>query len=216
MGISIELILTREAETQSNFSCDAEFHYPQTLERFDDLIEDFKLKAIEDTNSINEAEYGEDRKIQRLIVMDDVSGLADRSNTFTNFLTVTRKFGYHCVYIFRIILPKKEIWKKVISQTTIFNIFPLSVLYQTVVRLLRSNVVRTTTKYLPARSLWINKPFIELANDNEKTCLTTDCSGVNKNGPGRFRQRVIILTNRFPILMSKITIKCLMFLRVLE
>ena len=127
MGISIELILTREAETQSNFSCDAEFHYPQTLERFDDLIEDFKLKAIEDTNSINEAEYGEDRKIQRLIVLDDVSGLADRSNTFTNFLTVTRKFGYHCVYIFRIILPKKEIWKKVISQTTIFNIFPLSV-----------------------------------------------------------------------------------------
>ena len=44
-----------------------------------------------------------------------------------------------------------------------------------------------TTKYLPARSLWINKPSIELANDNEKTCLTTDCSGINKNGPGRFR-----------------------------
>ena len=184
---SIELTLTREAEIQSTFSCDAEFHYPQTLERFGDLIEDFKLKAIEDTKSINEAEYGEDRKIQRLIVMDDVSGLADRSNTFTNFLTVARKFGYHCVYIFRIILPEKEIWKKVISQTTVFNIFPLSVPYQTVVRLLQSNVVRTTTKYLPARSLWINKPFIELANDNEKTCLTTDCSGVNKNGPGRFR-----------------------------
>ena len=26
-----------------------------------------------------------------------------------------------------------------------------------------------------------------MANDNEKTCLTIDCSGINKNGPGRFR-----------------------------
>ena len=63
MGISIELILTREAETQSNFSCDAEFHYPQTLERFDDLIEDFKLKTIEDADSINETKYDEDKTL---------------------------------------------------------------------------------------------------------------------------------------------------------
>ena len=43
------------------------------------------------------------------------------------------------------------------------------------------------TKYLPTRSLWINKLFIELVNNNEKTCLTIDCSGINKNVPGRFR-----------------------------
>ena len=66
---SIELTPTREAEIQ--------FHYPQTLERFDDLIEDFKLKTIEDTDSINENEYGEEKRIQRLIATDDVSGLAD-------------------------------------------------------------------------------------------------------------------------------------------
>ena len=42
--------------------------------------------------------------------------------------------------------------------------------------------------------LWItvldkrtNKLFIELSNDIDKTCLTIDCSGVNKNGPGRFK-----------------------------
>ena len=119
--------------------------------------------------------------------MDDVSHLADRSNTFANFSTITRKFGYHCVYIFHIILPEKEIWKKIISQTNVLNIFPSLVQYQTVARLLQSNMVRTITKYLPARSLWINKLFIELANDNEKTCFIIDCSGVNKNGPGRFR-----------------------------
>ena len=104
---SIELTPTREAEIQSSFSCDVEFHYPQTLERFDELIEHFKLKTIEVTDSINETEYGEDKKIQCLVVMDDVHGLADRSNTFVNFL-----FGYHCVYIFHIILLEKEIWKK--------------------------------------------------------------------------------------------------------
>ena len=42
-------------------------------------------------------------------------------------------------------------------------------------------------KYLPARSLWINKLFIVLANVNQKTCLTIDCSGINENGPRRFR-----------------------------
>ena len=45
--------------------------------RFDDLIEDFQLKTMEDTDSINETEYGEDKKIQCLIVIDDISGLAD-------------------------------------------------------------------------------------------------------------------------------------------
>ena len=32
-------------------------------------------------------------KVQSLIVMDDVSGLADKSNTFVNFLIVAKKFG---------------------------------------------------------------------------------------------------------------------------
>ena len=53
----------------------------------------------------------------------------------------------------------------------VFNILRSSDLYQTVGRLQQSNDVRTTTKYLPARSLWINKLFIELANDNEKQVL---------------------------------------------
>ena len=72
-------------------------------------------------------------------------------------------------------------------QTKVFNIFPSLVLYQYVARLPQSNVVRTTTKYLSARSLWINKLFIDLANNKEKTFLTIDCSVVNKNGPGRVR-----------------------------
>ena len=47
---SIELTPTSKAKIQSSFSCDVELHYPRTLERFDDLIEDFQLKTIEDTD----------------------------------------------------------------------------------------------------------------------------------------------------------------------
>ena len=63
--LSIELTPTSKAKIQSSFSCDVELHYPRTLERFDDLIEDFQLKTIEDTDSINETEYGEDKNNQR-------------------------------------------------------------------------------------------------------------------------------------------------------
>ena len=44
-----------------------------------------------------EADYsenylGENMRLDRLIVMDDVSGLADRSEEFANFLTASRKY----------------------------------------------------------------------------------------------------------------------------
>ena len=52
------------------------------------------------------------KKLDRLIVMDDVSGVADVSKKFGNFLTVSRKFGYNYVYVFHLILPASQIWQK--------------------------------------------------------------------------------------------------------
>ena len=49
--------------------------------------------------------------------MDDVSGVADVSKIFANFLTVSRKFGYSCIYVFNVIVPSSQIWQKIISQT---------------------------------------------------------------------------------------------------
>ena len=46
---------------------------------------------------------------------------------------------------------------------------------------------RKTRKYIPQSVLWISKPFTELANRNDRVCLTLDCSGANIDGPGRFR-----------------------------
>ena len=84
--------------------------------------------------------------------------------------------------------PEKSIWKTILSQTNILNIFPASVPLNTVKRLLEGNWVRRTTEYIPVNSLWITKLFIQLANsENEKTCLTIDCTSFNPNGPGRYR-----------------------------
>ena len=72
--------------------------------------------------------------MDRLIVMDDVSGVADISKKIADFLIVSRKFEYHCVYVFHVIAPATQIWQKIISQTNIFNIFPASVPQNTVAK----------------------------------------------------------------------------------
>ena len=41
--------------------------------------------------------------------MDDVSGIADISKKNGNFLIVSRKFGYNCVYVFHVIVPSTQI-----------------------------------------------------------------------------------------------------------
>ena len=46
---------------------------------------------------------GENLMIDKLIGMDDVSGLAGKSTDFSIFLTVSRKYGFSCVYVFHTI-----------------------------------------------------------------------------------------------------------------
>ena len=65
--------------------------------------------------------------IDKVIVMDDVSGLADKSDEFANFLTVSRKYGITCVYIFHTMYPTRQNWQMIMSQAKIFNFFPGSV-----------------------------------------------------------------------------------------
>ena len=198
----IKLGKQREAELQSCFDCQLDFYYPRNKEQFDNLLEHFKTKSnssdpddthsdkdCTDVNNITYGQnYGEKTKRNHLIVMDNVSGLADSSSKFASFLTVARKFKYHCLYIFHTIHPEKSIWKTILSQTNLLNIFPASVPISTVKKVLEANCIRRTTKYIPVNSLWITKLFIQLANnESEKTCLTIDCIGFNPNGSGRFR-----------------------------
>ena len=186
----IKLNESREAEIESNFSCQTSFHYPNDVNELADLLEEFKLeveteKHDKQNNNVNI--FGEVIDRDRLIVFDDVSGLADNSNKFASFLTIARKYKYNCVYIFHTIYPEKATWKTILSQTNIFNIFPASVSLNAVKRILDGACVRKTTKYIPRTLLWINRLFIELANKSQKVCFTLDCSNTNKDGPSRFR-----------------------------
>ena len=195
----VKLDKQREAEIQSCFDCKRDFYYPRNKDKFETLIEYFKTKSSDETLDEKQQEvhseeadinfgFGERTRRNRLIVMDDVSGLADTSSKFASFLTVARKYKYHCLYIFHTIHPEKRIWKTILSQTNILNIFPASVPLNKAKRLLEGNCIRRTTRYIPVNSLWIMKLFIQLANsENEKTCLTIDCTSFNPNGPGRYR-----------------------------
>ena len=185
----IQLNESREAQIESNFSCYISFFYPNDVNDLVDLIEEFKLEVeSEETDNENVTSvFGEKINRDRLIVFDDVSGLADNCNKFANFLTVARKYKYNCVYIFHTIYSEKATWKTILSQTNIFNIFPASVSLSSVRRILDGSCVRKSSKYIPRSQLWINRLFIELANKNRKVCLTLDCSNINRDGPSRFR-----------------------------
>ena len=188
----IQLNESREAEIESNFSSEISFFYPNDKSELADLIEEFKLEVeTEETDHENDNDnintFGEIVNRDRLIVFDDVSGLADNSDKFGSFLTVARKYKYNCVYIFHTIYPEKATWKTILSQTNIFNIFPASVSLNSVRRILDGSCFRKTTKYIPRSLLWINRLFIELANKSQKVCLTLDCSNSNRDGPSRFR-----------------------------
>ena len=185
----IEIDSAHEAEIQSCFSNETKVHVATEKDDLDGLLEIFKSNVLEIDDNVNLSNsFGELKKMNRLIVLDDVSGVADSSKKFANFLNVSRKYGYNVVYVFHVIMPSNQIWQKILSQTNIFNIFPASVPLNSVTKILQSNRISRTKKYIPVRQLWLTRLFIELANSNEKHCLTIDCSFVNKNGPGRFRE----------------------------
>ena len=151
----IDIDEKRKVKIQSCFSNETEVHIAKEPDELDSLIETLKLRTrdIVDDNDVVNSLFGENKKMDRLIVMDDVSGVADISRKFATFLSVSRKFGYHCVYVFHVIATS-QIWQKIISQTNIFNVFPSSV-----VNILQSNCIIQSKKYVPIRSLWLNWVF---------------------------------------------------------
>ena len=71
-----------EAEIQSYFKNETEVHIAQDQDQLDSLIDTFKERSHEnyDNNSNNNnvnSSFGENRKMDRLIIMDDVFGIAD-------------------------------------------------------------------------------------------------------------------------------------------
>ena len=126
------------------------------------MIEKIKLRTKDVTNNESNSVFGEKLSMDHLIVMEDVSIIAEKRKKFAEFLTVCRKYRYHCIYVFHIIMSKIQIWKKILSKTNIFNIFPSSVPYNTVAKILQSNCTQTTTKYVSVCSMWLNRILVTL------------------------------------------------------
>ena len=177
----IELTSKREAEIESCFSSNVEFHYPKGTEKLEDQLEDFKAFSntakgndniySSDEGGIANSSFGEKAERDRLTVMDNFSGLADKSKKFASFLTVSRKFNYTCVYIFHNIYPEKSIWRKIPSQINSLNIFLASDPLESVHKILEDVFNRKTRKHIPQSALWISRLFIELANRIIETVL---------------------------------------------
>ena len=121
--------------------------------------------------------------------MDDVSGLADKSQEFSNFLTVSRKYGFSCVYVFHTIYPGRQNWEMIMSQTHIFNFFPGSVHNNRILKILSLFASRQRHTYLPNQQVWLNKLYFQISNSKEKQCLTIDTTDINEFGPEKFRTR---------------------------
>lgn len=113
--LQIRLSKQRKAQIQSCFICPLEFYYPKNVDEHDDLPEEIKKDregVVDDTDSAAaKTDYGQNKRLDWLIVMDDVSCIADKSNVLASSSTISRKLHTNSVYIFHIIYPEKSIWK---------------------------------------------------------------------------------------------------------
>ena len=139
--------------------------------------------------------------------MDNVSCLADKSNDFSNFLMVSRKFGYICLYNFHIIYPTKSIWQMILSQTKIFNISPSSIQLGNMLKDIMNNCDRETIKYIPARDLWINMIYFSLPIELKNSCLTIDYT--ENQALLNIGHVQIITLNKFVIMVRIKRVDCL-------
>ena len=180
------LSLSKDREnniTESFVNEKMDFKYPNNVEEFDDLLEYFQRKKA----LCSENYLGENIKLDRLIVMDDISGLADKSDSFANFLTVSRKFGLTSVYIFHTLYATKQNWQMILAETKIFNIFPGSIQVSAIIGILSFFCSRYKYNYIPNRDLWINRLYFDISNSSKKQCFAIDTRDVNDLGPVKFR-----------------------------
>ena len=158
----------REDSIRSSFQDKkVHFSYPQYLNDFNYLIENFmQIKA-----DYIEYNLGELPVVTRLIILDDVSGLADKSEEFSNFLTVTRKYGFSCLCVFHMIYPDRQSWEMIMSQTHIFNFFPGSIHSSRILKTLSLFASRQKKTYIPNQQIWLNRLYFQISNSKEKNVL---------------------------------------------
>ena len=192
----IELFSYRKSNFRDCFKGkNVDVKYPVDVNEIDDFLESYQRKKAD----YNENYLGEDMVLDRLIVMDDVSGLTDRSEAFANFLTVSRKYGLTCVYIFHTIYLTRQHWQMILPQTKIFNFFLWSVQASAIIRIVSLFCSRYKHNYLPHKDFWINQLYYDISNSTQKPCLTIDIRDVNDLGPDKLGHRLTTVLDKFAI-----------------
>ena len=160
-----KIVLTQDRENFIRDSFEEQevhFSYLHDLDDFNYLVGNFMQYKSDYVDS----ELGEQLAVTRLIIIDDVSGLADKSEEFSNFLTVSRKYGFSCLYVFHTIYPGRQSWEIIMSQTHIFSFFPGSIHSSTILKTLSLFASRQRNTYLPNQQVWLN---FQISNFKEKS-----------------------------------------------
>ena len=103
---------------------------------------------------------GENNVFNKLVVMDYISGLAEKSDHFANFLTVSSKFYFTCL-CFSYDLPYQKQLADDPFTEKIFNIFPGSLQTFSMIKTLLSYCNRYTYEYIPHRDFWLNRFYFD-------------------------------------------------------
>ena len=101
--MNIELSETRKHQIRESF-CYASVNFTILMTSLNskllELLKDNKSDVNINNTDSDDLGLGEKDVFDKLIVMEDVSSLADRSNEFCSFLTVSRKYRYSLFFIF--------------------------------------------------------------------------------------------------------------------
>ena len=96
-------------------------------------------EKTEGNSNIDMLPLGEVVLANALIVFDNMTEVADNCPKFASFLTVSRKFGYNCIYIIHTMKPS---WTTMIIQTKVFVFFKLGTIPPTLRSLISDHSMR--------------------------------------------------------------------------
>ena len=126
----INISKKREGQTECCFEAKVGFYFPsdeyemsKTFSHFENIYREKDQRK----SNFQGSRKSELVKRDNLIVLDDVTGFADKSPSFVKILTVCRKFGYGIVYIFHkppISSPK---WRDILQILRKYPVFSLPV-----------------------------------------------------------------------------------------
>ena len=183
-----------EAERDSCFTPKVEFYSPQDegdLEKTFDDLENIYRERVEKMpfdNESNDVSNGMGEYVERdsLVILDDVSRLANRSKSFVTFMTTCRKFGYSLIYVFHETAVSSPRWKDILSQTQIFCIFLSAI--DLVLNHLVKFADRLRDRYVRRQQMWLT----DLVRSLAKTGYTSFCLDKRPfiSGAARYRSHV--------------------------